>query len=322
MRRCYLTGFLKSVCGLGFAASLCVAGLTSPALAGDVQVVLEGALLKVTGDNTANQVSLVQTAVGDVFVQGATGTTVNGAASAVLRRVALNAVEIRMEGGNDVVSLRGFNIGNDLYVNLGSGNDRLQTTGPITVQDQLTIEGAAGNDTVRLAGATIGLDLHIDGGIGSLAIDLASLDNGKTLTVIGDEASENLTVTDCMVGDYIAIETKGGNDRVTIRESFAFGLALATDAGADTVNISDFLSDESIGIFTGVANDSVNLVNVATSTNLTISVDEGDDRVSGQSVSAGADAVFEGGSGNDTLTDLGITGGTKKDIKEFEVLLP
>ena len=313
MRRSFWNGMLKTIVGLGFTTSL-----LAPVLAGDVQVALEGSLLKVTGSSTADQISMVQTAVGDIFIQGATGTTVNGRPSFVLRRVALNAMEIRMENGNDVVSMRGFTIANDLFVNLGSGNDRFATSGPITVQAQLTIEGEAGNDNVRLAEATIGQDLYIGGGLGSLVTDLTSSEVGKTLTIVSDEANDTANITECLIGDYLAIETKGGNDRVNIIGSAAFGLAVSTDAGIDSVIVNDFLSDESIGIFTGVGNDSVRLVNVATSTNLTVSVDAGDDTVVGQNVSAGADAVFEGGSGVDTLTDAGIVGTTKKDIKEFE----
>lgn len=39
-------------------------------------------------------------------------------------------------------------------------------------------------------------------------------------------------------------------------------------------------------------------------------------------VSAVEDAVFVGGARTDVISDLGITGGKKKDIKEFESLLP
>lgn len=314
MRQSLKNFWFKSLGVLGLAACM-----VPSVQAGDVRVTREGALLKVVGDNTANQISMVQTAVGDVFVQGAAGTTVNGGPSVVLRRLSLNAMEIRMEGGNDVVSLRGFNIANDLYVNLGSGNDRFANTGPFTVLDQLTIDGEGGTDTVQLTNATIGLDLYITGGIGAVSANLAGLDIGKTLTVIGDDLNDNVIIDECLVGDYIAVETKSGNDRVTIGASVAFGLAVSTDAGADTISVTDFFSTESIGIFTGLANDTVNLLNVSTNTNLTVTVDAGDDRVVGEDVSAGSDAVFEGGNGRDTIIDRGITGGSKKEIKEFEV---
>jgi hypothetical protein len=146
------------------------------------------------------------------------------------------------------------------------------------------------------------------------------LNVGKTLTVIGDELNDNVIIDECLVGDFIALETKSGNDRVTVSASVAYGLVVSTDAGADTVSLSDFFSTDSIGIYTGLGIDSVNLLNVSTTSNLTVSVDAGDDRVVGENASAGSDAVFEGGDGRDTFTDRGISGGSKKDIKEFEVL--
>ncbi|MCC6510866.1 MAG: hypothetical protein IT423_17320 [Pirellulaceae bacterium] len=304
------------------ALALASGCLASSTLAGNVQVTLEGSLLKVRGDNTANSISMAQTAVGDVFVSGATGTTVNGRPSIVLRRVQLNAVDILMEGGNDSVTMRGLVIANDLFMNMGSGNDRVGTSGPITVGANMAIEGGSGTDTIRLTDATVGQDLYIDGGLGALNADITGLDGGKGLTVIGDEANDIVNVVEAIVGDYISIETKGGFDRVTVRDSIAFGLAVNTDLGADVVTVLGLATEESIGIFTGGGNDTVTLTDVNTNNSLTVSVDVGDDRVVGTGVSAGQDAVFEGGAGTDSLNDLGITGGTKKDIKEFEVVTP
>ena len=45
---------------------------------------------------------------------------------------------------------------------------------------------------------------------------------------------------------------------------------------------------------------------------------DGNDTVSGGD---GNDTI-EGGAGTDTFEDFGITGGVKKDVKEFEIFLP
>ncbi len=312
---------LRRAAVLGLAVSL--AGMSSGSLlAGDVQVALEGSLLKITGSPTADSISLVQTAAGDVFVNAGAGTTVSGRSSVVLRRVSLNAVELMMEGGNDSVTTRGLRVANDFFANLGDGNDRLVTSGPVSVGANWTIEGAGGNDVVRLADAMVGEDLFVDGGIGVLNATIQGLLGGKSLTIISDDAADVISVIESEVADIVSIETKGGNDRITIDTASAFGLAVNADLGIDVVDISNVLTDESIGIFTGPGNDQLTLTNVVSNTTISVSTDAGSDRVSGEAVVAGTDAVLLGGDGTDTLVDLGISGGVKTEIKEFEQLLP
>jgi hypothetical protein len=151
---------------------------------------------------------------------------------------------------------------------------------------------------------------------------LLGLDIGKTLFIAGDEANDILSVTDTIAGGYFSFESKGGADRITLAGLVGFGLAIQTDAGADRVSVSDSFIQEDAGVFAGTQNDIVELVNLAVNKSLLVSVDAGDDRVSGSSVTVTEDVVLEGGAGTDTLTDLGITGGIKKDIKEFEIVLP
>ena len=302
-------------CGLAIA-------LAERASANQIEAAVEGELLKVFGDNAANGVAITQTARGDLVVRGFNGTTVNGQGSVRFRGVTLNAVEILLEGGNDVVRLRGLSPANDLFVNLGAGNDRLTTPIPISVGANAAIEGGDGNDRITMTDPVIGEDLVIEGGIGSLTVNITGLTGGKGLTVIGDDANDSITVSDFATADYTSIETKGGADSVTLSTASVFGLDVSTDFGADTVAISDLTSIEDLGIFTGTESDGVDLLNVAVGKSITVSVDDGPDVVSAEAVSATEDAVFEGGAGDDTIVDLGITGGTKKDIKEFETFLP
>ncbi len=316
-----LKNWARRVAVVGFALPMAGIGAT-PSWAGDVQVALEGSLLKITGSSTADSIALVQSAAGDIFVSAGAGTTVSGRSSVVLRRVSLNAIEINMEGGNDSVNTRGLRIANDFFVNLGAGNDRLVTSGPVTVGANWTIEGAEGNDVVRLVDAVVGEDLNVDGGIGGLNATIQRLLGGKGLTVIADEAADQVSIVESEVADTISVETKGGNDRVSINSVTAFGVAISTDLGGDIVDVADLLVDEAIGVFTGPGSDQLTLSNVMSNTTITVSTDAGDDRVSGESVMAGTDAVLLGGAGRDTLVDLGIAGGIKTEINEFEEILP
>ncbi len=96
-----------------------------------------------------------------------------------------------MEGGNDVVALRGLNIANDLFVDLGAGNDRLTTptTSPVTIGANATLLGSEGNDIVQLNAMTVREDLYVDGGLGALNASLNGVQVDKLVSVIGDEAN-------------------------------------------------------------------------------------------------------------------------------------
>lgn len=297
-------------------------GLVGAARANNVEAAVEGSLLTVFGDNASNQISISRNSVGDVVVGGLNGTTVNGVASVRFPRLSLNAAEVRMGDGDDRVTLRGIRVANDLFVDLGPGADRLVTGSPIFVGANLAIEGGLGNDVVRLTDATVGEDLGINGGVGVLNVALASLLGGKSVTLIGDDAHDVFSVTNSDVAELLAVESKGGNDRVTVSGVAADGLLVSTDIGVDVVRTLDVMTVGSIGIFTGPSGDSVTLDTVASGQSITVSVDDGHDTVHATDVAANVDAVFEGGAGADTLTDLGITAGANKVIKEFETILP
>lgn len=303
--------------------TLILAGSLAPAtFANNVSAVLEGSLLKVFGDNAANSVLISRTSAGDVEVSGRSGTRVNGVASVRFRRLQLNAAEIRMEGGNDSVTLSGIVTGNDLYISLGAGADRLETTAPVTVGANLSIESGEGADNIRLTDITAVEDIYIDGGLDALTVALAGVDAGKSLSIVSDEAGDSVSISNSVVAELLSVESKAGNNSVRIDGVLALAMLVSSDLGVDSISVLNTLTSEDVGVFTGPGNDTVSLTNVDSGKSMTVSVDEGADNVTGTSVTVAEDAVFEGGAGTDTLTDLGIIGGIKKDIKEFEVLLP
>ena len=289
----------------------------SLAQANNVQVALEGSLLTVFGDNVANTVRISQTAT-EVVVTGSAGTLINGLPSVSFPGAVLNAVEARMENGNDSLTLVDVQVANDLYVSLGEGNDFMSTSGVNSVGANATIEGGAGADTINLTGMVVFEDTFVDGGLGVLVAEIAGADLGKGLTVLSDAGADRIRVSNSTIGEMVAIDTKGGNDTVSLVNSMSFSVFVQADLGTDSVTVSDWMTIEDIGIFTGAGNDTVSLTSVVSGKSLTVSVDAGNDTVTGVSVSVTADAVFEGGAGTDTITDRGITGGIKKDIKEFE----
>ncbi len=295
-------------------------------MAGDVIAALEGSFLRVEGDNFGNLVAISQTARGDVVVAGQNGTTVNGLPSVRFERPQINALELRMEGGNDVVNLRGLYIANDLFVDLGAGDDRVASpaASPVTVGANASILGSEGNDIVQLNSMTVHEDLYIDGGLGTLNATLNNLQVDKVLSVLGDDAIDVITINNSRAGNGVVIETKGGSDRVSLTDVSAFALSINTDAngdiGLDQVNLTRVTTQEDLGIFTGAGNDIVRLTDVRSGKSIIVSLDDGNDRLIATQVSAAEDAVFEGGAGVDILENFGISGGIKREFKEFETI--
>lgn len=308
-------------------ASAVLAGATGAAVANNVQARVEGSLLVIAGDNAANRIVVARNAGGDVIVTGQNGTKINGVTSARFRRLQLNAVEMEMGNGNDIVTLRGLQIANDLYVNLGAGADRLTVpaAASIIVGDNVAIEGGAGNDVVRIDGAMVGQDLYVDGGIGVLNANIIGTVVGFNVTLIADDANDVMNVTSVAAGGDLFLESKGGSDRINLTTVEALKIGVSADAntvGADRVSLMEVSTVEDIGIFTGPGVDIVQMLDVVAGKNLTVSLDSENDTFTGVNVAAELDAVFEGGAGRDIFEDFGITGGVKKDVKEFEVLRP
>lgn len=292
-------------------------------MAGDVSAALEGGFLRVEGDNLDNQIAISQTVAGDVVVAGQNGTLINGLASVRFVRPSLNALEVRMEGGNDTVTLRGVQVANDMFVDLGAGNDRVTAplNSPVLIGANASIYGSEGNDIVQLAGAVVREDLFVDGGLGILNANLSSMTVDKMLSIVGDEANDIVAVSSSTVGMGVSIETKGGSDRVSLVNLGAFSLLVNTDSnaaiGADQVTMNQIRLIEDLGIFTGAGNDIVRLTDVS-SGKVSVSLDEGNDRLIATNVSAVTDAIFEGGAGFDILENLGISAGIWREFKEFE----
>lgn len=280
----------------------------------------EGSLITIFGDAAANTIVVSQNVAGDLLVAGKNGTTVNGQPSVWFKNLTLNAMEIRMEGGNDQVTISRLSVAVDLFIDLGAGNDRVLTGAyPSTIGSNLMVLGESGNDLVRLTGWTVSGDLFIDGQVGPLTAELTGSNVGFNLTIIGDLVGDKVTVASTTVAGTTSIETKSGIDRVTVSQFSGFDLFVNTDQGADIVSLADVLTLEDVGVVTGTQNDQLTMTNVASSKNILVSMDAGNDWFTGTNVSAAFDLVAEGGAGTDTLVDMGIAGGVKTEIKEFEV---
>ncbi len=296
-------------------------GSAPAAFGNNVQAKREGGLLKVTGDNAANQIVIAHQG-NNLVITGMNGTTVNGQAFVQFANFIPNAADVRMRGGNDVVTLNNLTIAVDLFIDLGAGADRLRTGAlPSSIGVKMTVEGGLGNDVVELAGLVTGEDLYINGHAGRLTATLTGLSIGKAMTIIGDGSNDVISVAQTTTAGATSIESKAGSDQVSLVDFFAYALSITTDLGHDSVHLENVWTLEDLQLNAGAGHDVASLVDVTSGKNITVTMDVGDDTVLGTNVFAEYDAVFEGGDGNDSILDDGIDGGEKKEIKEFEIFL-
>lgn len=290
-------------------------------MAGNVSVALEGSLLNVFGDNLANEVTITQNAVGTIVVRGLNNTRINGLPQVTLPNVALNALDVRLEGGNDRVTITNLRAANDVNIDLGAGNDTARVAGS-TIGANFSALGSQGVDNVTLTGGSIGGDAFIDLGLDRGVASISSLNIGFNLDVITDLANDQVTLNGVTAGGAVTLDSKAGADSISITGLNAFLLGIQTDSGADTVTLQNVRTVTDLEINTGTGGDTVRLTDVISGKSIKVNTDADNDSVNATRVSAAEDAVFEGGAGFDTLFGLTqISGGVKKEIKEFEFSL-
>ncbi len=289
------------------------------ALAGDVVAALEGSLLVVAGDNLANELSITQNAAGDVTLLGLNGTTVNGLSSLTLANPLLNSAEIRMEGGNDKLTVTGLRTSTDLNIDLGAGNDAANVVA--NAGGNLSVKGEVGNDTVTVRGTRVGIDLNVEMGTGTANVNLRNSNIGGNTTVITDVLNDRVTAANLRMGGDLSIETKEGADNVQASLITARSFTAITDKGADIVTATDVRVSDDVNVETSTGDDRVTLTRVSAGNSVKVNTDGGNDLVVATIVSAAVDAIFAGGDGFDTFDNNGVTAGAVFEFKEFELLL-
>jgi hypothetical protein len=289
------------------------------ALAGDVSAALEGSLLVVRGDDQANELAVTQNSAGDVIVQGLNGTTVNGLASLTLPNPQLNSADVRMEGGDDQLTVTELGTTTDLNIDLGTGDDSASVVA--NVGGNLTIKGEAGNDSVLVRETAVGLDLNVEMGTGTASVDVQNSTVAENTTLITDVLNDTVVADNLQMGGDLNVETKEGSDDVQVSRITAKSFTSVTDEGTDIVAAIDVTVSQDVNVETGTNDDRVTLTHVAAGNSVKVNTDTGDDYVVATVVSAAVDANFVGGDGFDTLNNNGITAGAVLELKEFEAFV-
>ena len=276
-------------------------------LAGNVNVVLAGVNLKITGDADANDITIVRTDATHLQITGNNGTNIllNGAGAAGVQTVTVAdftklILGVKLEGGNDVVTL-GQLAGNEievkgLKIETGIGADT------VTVQNVFmsgTLQGqimARKVNTATEADADV-VNIHDSGFVGGVKIFTGF--GGDTVTV--DQATQ--------VDKVLNIDTSGGDDVVTINQVTTNKAAvIALGDGNDTGTFNQITLNGTAGITKvsgGAGIDNINASNIIAQHALQIDLEKTSSGTSNNMLTAtniqAAKITVNGGGGVDQI---------------------
>lgn len=189
-------------------------------MAGNVTAVINaGILVSLTGDNSANQVSLVSNGSG--YNLAGMGTTINGSNSVRSVNGISPNLTINMNKGDDYVLIANARIGQDLTINLGDGDDTLILQN-VNIGRNAAITAGNGNDTLSIQSVDVGTNttgtngnLNITTGAGRDSVTLVSLSIRRQLFAdLGDGDLDYLTVSNSKSNSSDLRGGAGKNDRL------------------------------------------------------------------------------------------------------------
>lgn len=265
-------------------------------MAGDVTVAVDSSMIRILGDDVANQIQVDQVTPNLVRVTGLEGTTVNGLVAAI---VPLDGKELRIDlkGGDDLLRTDDFNgqplIVQRLKIEMGDGLDRVELdetqvlgTSDVAIRlarndqaakDVLTIDDAVfngnvmivtggGDDVVDIDDAEFKKDLNIEAAAGNDDVSLNDVEVGRDLRITTQDGDDEVAVVDTDVLRDLKIETGKGNDAVEAGRDFDFltvarNVAIAGGDGDDTISVAAPSDDVVIGgdltVAGGAGNDDI-----------------------------------------------------------------
>lgn len=288
-------------------------------LAGNITAVVDGGVLRLTGDAASNGVRIRQSGdnlevVGTLLA--GTATTINGDASFTASGVT-NGLIATMGNGNDSIRLANdsgpLTIAGTLVVSTGNGNDRV--SGSVKNGASEAFHLGPGVDRISLSNSTLG----------NLVI------NGDPLAA-AEGSSDEVLLTRVRTSAPAIIRTGGGSDHVQIggASSFPLSLTIATGDGSDKVEVEGTTDvpvqvGSALTIETGRGNDEVRLRDVNVNGVLTMTNLDGASKIELERVKA-TDGLFAWlGAGDDELrirnsssARAGLGGGLGTDTLTLE----
>jgi hypothetical protein len=241
--------------------------------AGNVSATLVGNTLRIVGDAQSNSVFVYQQG-GNVVVEGSSSTTVNGLSSVSFLAANVAGLDIRMNDGNDSVTLgktpnntvTGLTLSRLLQYNGGNGDDTLEVAN-VSVARTTTIRGGDGDDSVTINNgshfsSSVSISLDTGSTSESVSIDNATFD--KPTAIRGSDVDSTVNITantgSTTFNASLTIRTQSGNDQVTLDgvDVSSGPLTIGTGDGVDQVTLDDG-TYKILSLNTGLGDDWVNI---------------------------------------------------------------
>ena len=273
-------------------------------LTGNVQAIVSGGNLILTGDADSNEVRIsFNFTASNIVVSGLSGTTINGGTGqftaftgtqrmpgsiiaalgdgddvlTINDVIALDNIEIDGGAGNDTVSLNNTHSGDNVELNGGSGNDRIEIN-ISGIDDNLTINGGAGDDSISIEVSVVDDFAVINGGAGNDAVGLNRLSVGDNLTIDFGDGDDTLIANRVSTDDNAFISSGAGNDTLRIETGYTKdNMSVDTGDGNDSVFLRSNIVINDLRIGTGNGNDTLDFLNSLAQDNLFVNTGDGDD---------------------------------------------
>ncbi|MFK7821816.1 MAG: peptidylprolyl isomerase [Planctomycetaceae bacterium] len=232
-------------------------------LVGQVQAVVSGNNLILTGENSANQVEIAFYQ-GDVAVRPKQGTRINGQRGRFIAFQNTDTVPgsilINMKKGDDTVILsNGLKVAKDVMVNGRQGNDTLALDNAI-IRDDLTFLGGVGDDNLSIEDSRIVDDVVVRLSHGDDLLSILDSEVRDDLRVRGSIGDDSVVLDEARIEGHAQIRLHRGNDVIDMRNSRVEGrVSVKMRAGDDSVLIDDSSFERKVRVNLGLGTDEIAL---------------------------------------------------------------
>src|SRR5688500_16176442 len=206
-----------------------------------VSTALRGGWLTITGDTANDNIAIVGTAnPGEFVVFGRDGTTVNGIANGNVTIPGVTGnLTVRLNGGDDVLSMDSVFVARIIHIDTGDGNDAVAVGARSVVSSagNLTINTDAGNDQV----AELSYAVFVGG---AHAVDLGAGDDTATLVGVSAVGGTHGALHNAPPVPSISVRGRDGNDSLlAIGVTARLELRLDGEEGSNSVALLTSAAD-------------------------------------------------------------------------------
>jgi hypothetical protein len=296
-------------------------------LAGDVQVMVSGGDLQITGDDADNGVEVIATDNSGEYTimgvdRGGSATAINGQFGDVTVEGVDDDITINLRGGDSGIFLSNGNaeklvVPDELRIRNSSGRLDVETD-DVVVGDDLKINTDDGDDDIYLNELVVHgeIHMHTDGGNDNVRLENVGVGDDLEIRVHGGD--DEVVLNDVLVEDEVDVKLGPGENTLELDEvEIGNDLSIVGGGGYDAIGLFEVVVGDRIYINTYGGSDYVCLAEVFAE-RLHVHLGAGDDRLDLEDVDINTSTELRGGGGFDTLGEDGANTLNGLDVRNFE----